>query len=530
MTNVIIEAGELTASAEDRIVSGLLLPYGEQGRTNLGRFTVEQGDFQVPADPEVVTANTDHARQQPVGRAVTLTDSPRGLFAAFKIGRTPEGDQLLAEHAQGKRRSLSVEVTDVVIRAGRAVAGRVYGAAFVERGAFPSATLLAADVGEDPNQAETAATTEEEEETMTETATAEAPAAATETTAPAEATTTTGTLAAAQAPHAQLPAGMRPSGAAPTTAGSGLVINEPADLFAALARLHQTQDRDLMAALSDVKISGANTVGSATHQPVWIGKLWQGLQYIRRATPVATQKELTALQVKGWKWTTKPRVERWAGNKANVPSNAPAATNADATAQRFAGAHDIAREFHDFPNPEFWEAYFEAMRESYAWESDVYALETWLAGATAVERGSVPTDVSPALVKLVDGALAVNKKAAPTFAFLAEDVWREYVLTPKDHVLEMLSSSLSNLTEGQIANFVVQPTPYDQDGAAVMDEGQVLVGTRAAITFRELGGSPIRVEGLDMVKGGIDPGLFGYALAQVDEPLGLALVTDPVTP
>ena len=40
--------------------------------------------------------------------------------------------------------------------------------------------------------------------------------------------------------------------------------------------------------------------------------------------------------------------------------------------------------------------------------------------------------------------------------------------------------------------------------------GHVIVGTKDAATFYELPGSPIRVEAVDMVKGGIDAGVFGY--------------------
>ena len=45
------------------------------------------------------------------------------------------------------------------------------------------------------------------------------------------------------------------------------------------------------------------------------------------------------------------------------------------------------------------------------------------------------------------------------------------------------------------------------------------------MTFYELPGSPIRVEAIDMTKGGIDPGVFGYYATMVNQPLAIAKAT-----
>lgn len=537
MTQLIIEAGELLATEHPRRRRALLLPYGETGNTNLGRLTVDKGTITIPTDPAVVTLNEDHARQRPIGRAVQLEDTERGIYAEFEYATTADAD---AAMANPDKRCVSAEVTDLVIRAGRTIAGRLYGAAQCERGAFPSATLLASDTSTAPTTTEGTTMTEEEkaaaEKAAAEKAAAEAAAAekaAAEQAAQdgaAEGADDAFAKSVAQHLAASLPASLVPQGR--ITTEPAVRIDEPSDLYAALAKAYTTGDHDLMAALNDVKISGSGTVGAQINQPQWLGKLWQGLEYVRRFIPLVTQgPPLNSLEVVGWKWTTKPTMAKWAGNKANVPSNSPAATRVPHTAQRFAGGHDIAREYRDFSNPEFWEEYFKAMRESYAQESDVYALETAVAEATAVTPGTnpAPTEVSDGLVAIVDAALKVNRKAAPTFAVLAEDIWRDLVLTPHEHVLEYLSASLS-LDEGSLAGFKLQPTPYRPDETPVLTDGQVLVGAKPAVQVRELGNPPIRVEGLDMVRGGIDTGLFGYALARVEEPLALALVTPEPTP
>ena len=61
-----------------------------------------------------------------------------------------------------------------------------------------------------------------------------------------------------------------------------------------------------------------------------------------------------------------------------------------------------------------------------------------------------------------------------------------------------------------------------------MTAGKVLVGAKEAATSHELAGVPIRVEGLDMVRGGVQPGVFGYAATVVHNAAALALVSPPV--
>lgn len=65
MPDIQIEGGEVLANLDERTLTGLLLPYGEEGRTNVGRFTVMAGDIAIPEDPSVVSINEDHE----IGRA-----------------------------------------------------------------------------------------------------------------------------------------------------------------------------------------------------------------------------------------------------------------------------------------------------------------------------------------------------------------------------------------------------------------------------------------------------------------------------
>jgi len=159
MTTTYIEAGNLTASLADRIVTGLLLPFGEVGRTNIGKFAIDgPGIIDIPNDVTVLQANLEHDQMEPVARILTATETPSGIVATFKVGENPEGDALLAEIEEGKvtgkLKALSAEVKNVVIKAGKAVSGVLTGAAFVNTGAFPGARVMAADTVDDETIAE----------------------------------------------------------------------------------------------------------------------------------------------------------------------------------------------------------------------------------------------------------------------------------------------------------------------------------------------------------------------------------------
>src|SRR5690606_13051573 len=143
---IYIEGGEVLANADDRTITGLVIPYGEKGRTNVGIFEVQAGAIGIPADPTVVGLNVDHDRFEPRGHAARIWETPAGIMASLTLAKTPEGDAALADarDPNGTRRCLSGEFR-TGIKNGKATGGMLSGVALVARGAFPSAMVLAAD-------------------------------------------------------------------------------------------------------------------------------------------------------------------------------------------------------------------------------------------------------------------------------------------------------------------------------------------------------------------------------------------------
>jgi hypothetical protein len=551
MTIAYIEAGNLTASIADRIVTGLLLPFGEVGRTNLGKFRIPgPGIISIPKDVSVLQANLDHDQMEPVARILTAIETPAGIVATFKVGENPEGDALLQEIEQGKitgkLKALSAEVKNVIIKAGEAISGALTGAAFVNQGAFPSARLMAADTVDDQTIAEveqdiqevdvttdsgTIETIEDEytddngdtwKRVITRTKVVDGDVV----TIDEHVELTPMVTETAPQPTQEVPAVDQPLNARVPETLKASVTAEPkkseltkADVFNMIATARSTQDRRMMAALEDIAITGEGAVGTATVVPQYVGELWSGRRFTRKVIPNLASAALTSTSVTGWRFTTKPAVATWTGNKADVPSNAPVAESYTVPLQRFAGAWDIAREFVDFGQTDVLESMMRYAVDSYAQQSDTYVLTTALTAVGAgTEVGTIPSGIAESLVKLVRGALNVvnTGNALPTWAIVATDVYEELALIQTNNALEFLSMSL-NLEGGSLENFRIVPH-------ASLDAGDVLVGAREAITVHELPGSPIRVNALDIAKGGVDEAVFGYVAARIDDVNGMSRI------
>lgn len=547
MTLVHFEAGNVLATDNPRIKRGRLLPYNELGNTNLGRFAVAPGQVAVPRDPAVVGLNDAHVREAGLGRCVGLEDvresttEPLGVYASFYFADTDEGNAALAEveDPNGKRHALSAEFGPVVLRAGKIVndTAKLWGAALLERGAFGSAGMvLAADVGEleTPEDEDEPIQVPEDGNLTIDTSTL--PATITATVPGAEGTETatyqpvavetqqegTTVMANAKAPSTT------PTGR-PATPGQQVEATahevSPQQVFAAMAKVLAGQDdgtarafilenapqgQQVFAALNDIKYTTAGGVGIGVNQiPAWLGKMYAGRVYKRRYASLFAHKPLTSMQVAGWDWGVKPEGADYAGNKQPVPSNTPTVVPFADQAARWAGAHDHDRAFVDFPNPEYWEAYYAAMIEGYEKWVDLLALTKSLSGADdIVADDPAGLSIGAGLSALIDGAVQVIENGGtPTFGIMSSALYKETLKTPQQQTLGYLDAALG-FEAGHLesSGFILLGAPQ-----IAVPAGHVVVGDGAAATLYELGETPIRVDALDMVKGGVDTGVFGYA-------------------
>lgn len=561
MPDIQIEGGEVLANLNDRTITGLLLPFGEEGRTNVGRFSVMAGDIAIPEDPSVVSLNVDHDRYQPVGRATRLWETAAGIMATFQIGRTAAGDAALADAG---RRCLSAEFK-TGIRNGRATGGVLAAAAKVARGAFPSAQVLAADaeiddeatvleagdtatVSEDHSEAvytdpdgrtyrrvydsvtTEAATDNGTETTITTTITEE------ETEAAAEVETEQENEVTATA----VPATQR--NGAPTETAATSTAPSAAEVMAAFATVRTpllsgqavADAEGVLAALQDITEDLA--AGGDVARPTWLGQLYQGIPYEREYIVLGTLG--TAITFGGKQGYTLHRGkadapvnhlgEQWAGNKTAIGSGVGFTKSQQSSLLKWAFGADIAREFFDLPGAEeAIEAFFVLVLEDHLIWSDQKALETWRAVAGApIAPEAYPDaeghDYPAALGMVIQGILAVKAKKAdkrrdkPTFIIANELAYKELIYTPKDLIPEFVNFTASTDWEGSGDGLVLVV-----GDTGITSTPSVIVGDGKSVQFDELPGGPLRIDALDLAKGGVDRAIHGYLQVFIVRPEGV---------
>lgn len=506
--DITFEASTLTASQDDRIISGVLVPYGEKGQTNLGVFDVPRGAFEIPKDPAQMGVNVEHKREAAFGGGVQITDSPAGIVFAARAAETPEGDKALADVASGKRTHWSVEAAGIVIEQGRAVAGRIFGAALVAKPAFPSASiLLAAAVEDEDGNTETEIVDEaaepaagDDEKTVTvEKYTDEIVdedgnttfRETTITTVEDGNTTTITTETVVVEPDAEdnpeeeeepivstLTASARRGATRPATRARTQA--RPAEpprldtLFAAIseARLAPTSDAmdTLFAALTELKTTGslgpaAGGGGNKGLPENWMGQLWQGREYDRRFIHLnQLGTDITAAGKRGFtahRGTKANPVTRndgsWAGDLTAIKSANAYIEESASNLHKWALANTIAREFFDLPGgAPFIEAFFKLLVEDYAIWSDETALKIMLQAAGApiapedhLSGYPAQHQYPQAMVMLIQGIRTVQRRGdTATYAVANKTAYDELIYTPKDLVPEYITFDLSTERTG----------------------------------------------------------------------------------
>lgn len=110
-----LTAAHLTASASDRTIEGLVVPFGEVGHAAIDgeprELVIEAGGLVWGDDPSRVTLVQDHRGEAPVyaGRAVDLRETDPGVAGVFRIADTTAGHDALVEAAEEFRAGLSIE-------------------------------------------------------------------------------------------------------------------------------------------------------------------------------------------------------------------------------------------------------------------------------------------------------------------------------------------------------------------------------------------------------------------------------------
>lgn len=101
--------GPVTASASERIIEGLCVPYGPVGNSSLGAITFAPGSLNF-TEVGRVKLLLQHDPKVSLGYALSLEDRPDGMWGRFAVVDGDEGDKALLEASSGARDGLSVGV------------------------------------------------------------------------------------------------------------------------------------------------------------------------------------------------------------------------------------------------------------------------------------------------------------------------------------------------------------------------------------------------------------------------------------
>lgn len=353
-----------SADPARRTITGIVVPYNENGvpRQNVVRM-FRRGSLTLPAQIGRVKLYREHRRPdgtgEVVGHAIGFEETDDALRMTFKVVDGPDGDRALAE-ASSVRDGLSIEARNATNTGRLVTSADLEAVALVPIPAFDNArveTVVASKAA--PTQ----------EDTMTETITA----------APEFDAVALADALAARLDFASAPRPVAPAPAALTVARAAELVHT--------MRAGTHGDADIAAALADITrsrtCSFCPTRGSAS--------CGTACGISARSSPCSS-RPLTHYNFKGWRWTSKPQVDDYTGNKTEIPTNAVGTAPVTGEAKRLAGGHDIDRKFWDFKDTEAITSYWDALTESYAIESDARAATfvttsaktTGLDGVTAI--------------------------------------------------------------------------------------------------------------------------------------------------
>jgi hypothetical protein len=489
---------------EPRTAEALLVPYGVPGRTSAGLKRIQAGALrQVEGAPVIglYGHRTPGVEPRGVSRLIESRDTEQGLFGRLRVASTPLGDELLAEIRDGVREGVSVELSEVQYSPADpdlVVSARLDAVAHVPLPAYDSARVSALAASLHDDQGDSVSNT--------------APAAIEP--APAAPALDYTQLAAALAQHlpAAAPAGL-PTGGLPAAPAAPVAAPEPTvERLASLQAQQAAGDTTLHAALADITNSDLplfqRPAGAIPQQ------LWSNVGYTRRFVPLLTARPLTSYKFGGWEWTQRPEVGDWAGDKTEIPTGEVATTEIEGTAARIAGGWDIDRKLRDFGDTQFWSAFYAAQTESYARLTDQKAASAIVAAAQDVTAtGPVARYTRPAGFGTVAAADDVIRAVLFGQAYLEEtpliEQGADYVLINTQDWLSLL-----NVTNLDLPAFLAQMGGFSAGQLLRTNKvpaGSIVMGTRRALEWYELpGAAPIRVEALDVARGGIDSAVFGY--------------------
>jgi HK97 family phage prohead protease len=350
----------LTANVGKRELTGVIVPFGKIGYTNMGPVTFAAESLEIPNDIKLFT---EHDMTQPIGRMISHEVTPIGVTAKFKVANTTAGSDALVLASEDLRGAFSIgakinEYEDVEGTI-NITSAKLIEVSHVSSPAFEDAQIT--DVAASASD-QTETTTEKEPQDMNPEETPEveaAPEVAVEASKPASVLT----AAVAYA---------KPRVNTDVTAGQFAMAQIK-------AMKGDSDARDLVAALEVSSVTENTGMVPPTYLRDIIG-------VIDSSRPFIDSIERAALPATGMKiFTPKLGVQATVAQTAEsveFDSTDTTVTFQEDSVVKFAGANIINVELLDRSDPSFLDLLIRELAASYAQKTDAYASRIATNGAT----------------------------------------------------------------------------------------------------------------------------------------------------
>ena len=502
----------LTANVGKREMSGVIVPFGKIGYTNMGEVTFEAGSLEIPNDIKLFT---EHDMSQPIGRMISHEVTPIGVMAKFKVANTTAGSDALVLASEGLRGAFSIgaKINDYKEDEGviNVTSAKLIEVSHVAAPAFEDAQILdvaasASDPENNPTEKEPEVMNPEETEKVEA-----APEVAVEASKPVE---TFVSAAAYTKPRVNLD----------VTAGQYAMAQIK-------AQRGDSDARDLVAALEVATVSENTGMVPPTYTRDIIG-------VIDDSRPFINSIERAALPASGMKvFTPKLGVQATVAQTAEgveFDSTDTTVTFQEDNVVKFAGANVINVELLDRSDPSFLDLLIRELAASYAQQTDAYAskiaAQNGLTSDATTVYGAIAKGIADSygIMRFTPNNLLVvpsSGRDSIDFASLlgaVDDAKRPlYAAAAPSNANGLITQGSTN---GSVAglNLVVDPN-YAGDNIGTK---YALVYPSAAMRFHESGIIQLRAN--IVANGQVEIGLYGYVAVVNKYPTAFRALT--VTP
>ena len=516
-------ANELTASIDERTISGKIVPMGtgEVGNTSAGAVIFERDSIEIP-EPKSIRLLAQHDIKQPLGRAQSFETREDGVYAVFSLSRSSKATDYLLMAQEGLVTGLSVGVEvkaskpsrDGVIHVTASILKEV---SAVTVPAFESAQITSISAEE----------TAPAEEVAEETPTTESETPVVENTTPVEATPVEAAAVEAARPTVSAPAYTSPR--SPIISGGSYIEH-------AIKAAKGDRDSAQYVAAADAATAKSGlltaTADTADNTGLTLPEHMREMISTSIGTTAAIDAVgITPLIANGLsftipKWTQYPTV-------ATTAENAEA-SNTDAQSDyitvsivKKAGKQKISFELIDRSAPSFYEEVLRQLRVALSKNKDEYLLAQIAAGGTAAATTAGTIAGLQSFIATETTAALANSGDFANILLTSPDWWTT-IKAAKDTTGRGLYNAINPMNangsvgvgslRGEVEGMSLYVDPFLAAGSGLVDNSAYVM-TSESTRYWE---SPVRqVQINNLSDGSVEVEFYQYVAAQVVKSTGV---------